>query len=344
MYPEYPTPSPIDNESVVVRVAEGIWNIPPAGTRRPAGPNIARQLGMVTNAEIDGDGNVLLGTVHAAPYDPAIAMDITKICYPGGYKSICNPPNTKEGQEELKALEEKMAVAAYEYLDRQGLALDGLVHTLADRRIDIIAPGKLPDKGWAFASSMGSGLPRLPGRPVESTAGKVWVRHPEDRGVYIEQPTVRELALGDNHPLTKIHGRNYQAEDHTISTTIATHSPRVYQGLTILTKDNSSSLIQAAPGFSYQKEQEVLREKYKAVYQVPITEDTIAEIAEIERRMIEANEHAAAERHEIAPEDLSYDDHYHPDAAGEAIRDNELRLITAHLDPIDNAAWRARLS
>jgi hypothetical protein len=349
LYPEYGTPNPGAEEFELAPLVRGLgMHIDTPSVRRPAGPNLARQLGAVTNASMSAEGEVTLGTAHAVPYDPAIGVELTELFYPSGRheKLYLTPPRTEATRAKHRELHGVLSELAYEYLSAQGLAAKGLVRTLADRRIDIIAPREVSDEGIALAVTMASAArPKGDGEPLHNAVGTVWIEDRKELGTYLEQlSTRRHSHLLRDHPLRVIHGDDITVQDHRILTTRATGLTQIHERLTMVTGSPHSEVLKKSGGFSYGATWRTITDEYAGRYDLPVSAETAAEIDRLQWAIRMEDEAAAAERATKQPEEWTYEDHYHPDAAGDAILDGEVHQIVFHIDPLDDPAWRDRLS
>lgn len=315
----------------------------------PIGPNIARQLGFVTNARMDSEGTVIPGTVHAVGYDPAIARAITDIYYPGNGRYLMHP-QTKSEKSEKQELVDMLIQNMYEYLAESNLALDGIARTLASRRIDIITPMPrsdcaLHDNGEALVDALKFMRPRYGGESDDTIMGNVWIQ--AARGVMRERPYISDASpnLDYNHPL-------YGAErllggsmsDHEISTSRSTLQPQIHESFKVTRYNRLDQIVRTAPGFALQADSEKIETYHRAVYELPVGPEVHGAIADVTLAIMEQDDRDDADMVGVHPEEMSYEQIYDPHWASDMIRRQKQTPIAGAIDPLDDYEWRSRLS
>lgn len=102
-------------------------------------PNIARQLGVVTNTGHRGATSEI-ATVHAVAYDPELVIEAAKIFYPDGFDGEYDSPYLVHEHTKLKEYKNILQATAQGYLAREGFGSASDRYLTNGRRFDLIAP------------------------------------------------------------------------------------------------------------------------------------------------------------------------------------------------------------
>jgi hypothetical protein len=311
----------------------GIVLFPDAGSLNDMTPAMARQFGMAANAYVTDEG-VMPGTVHAVGYDPQLAVDLLDLNHRGG---VVWAPDEAGKARQRTILDEFGRLLKHEF-DEQGIALHSLHDELTLRRIDFIAAGR--PQNTLLIQALIRHIPDQRGAPV---IPHVW--YETEEGVLVatdSHPISRE------HPLSRHHLDNFSShlKGFTVLTAPATLLPRVDTRATYQWSDGETQLV--ATGAGYQRTVSTSHTAvHTARFDIPGVRDSVLgdELAQLDAYN-EAQRQEYEDNGQLPNSDVDpvWMDGQIPHAGYIDRTELKRRSISRLLDPIEDSAWRSRLS
>lgn len=297
-------------------------------------PNIARQLGVVTNTGHLGTANEV-GTVHAVAYDPEIVIDAAKFFYPDGLEGRYDPPYLEDERTKLQEYRSILQATAHEYLVSWGFGGVSDRYLTNKRRFDLIAPVAAANAGLALIS-VGRDLNVHNYVPTgfDATAHP-WVAD-NDRFSSMDSLEVTGGGSVNVNDVRKRVVGSWLVDGRKISPTTITQQAYAREEILKITHPHDFSKKAVMPGVHVESVTTESKDAFTLSFAMPV--------GDAMKKAIEA----AHEKYDH--EDMENLSDY--DSEGDLFGDYRprpverirVRELVAQIDPLDSAQWRERLN
>jgi hypothetical protein len=298
-------------------------------------PNIARQLGIVTNTGHSGPAEEL-ATVHAVAYDPEIVIAATELFYPDGLEGHFFPPFDDEGNRKLREHRAQLQKTAQKFLVENGLGGETDYYLTHGRRFDIIAPLVVNEAVLALGSiGMSVNALNHTGSSIFDESAHVWLFDQGSFRSLDDQPVTSGGSIDITDIRKKVIG-TWNIDGRQVSPTSVTQQAYAEEALRIVTHPHERPQSAVLPSVSLESVRGLHEDVYTLRFEMPIGAET--------RKALE-EAHAKYDQTDL--ENLSdYDSEgdLFGDYRPQPVVRHEAQELAAAIDPLENLAWQNRLN